>query len=107
MFCCPAKLLVFWVVSNHIDDVYIFFLPPLIISLSIGVAKLPKIGAANTAKRKNPPLCRLFFLPPMYQTPRLTDSFLIPKNHPLPEIASMLYDIMSVRLVLIRIHFLL
>ena len=40
------------------------------------------MGAANAPIGKNPNLCLLLFpLPPIYQTPRLTDCFFILKIH--------------------------
>ena len=64
--------------------------------------KFPKVGAANTTKGKAPPFCRLFFLPPMYQTPRLTDFFLIPRTH--RPSTNMLYAAMLIRINICTVH---
>ena len=54
--------------------------PPNIFSITTPPNE-PNMGAANAPIGKNPPLClRPFRLPPIYQTPRLTDYFFILKS---------------------------
>ena len=52
------------------------------------------MGAANAPIGKNLPLClRLFCLPPIYQTPRLTDCFFILKSCHLLVQCHMFFDV--------------
>lgn len=84
--------------SRYIDGDAIFF--HQIFFFTTGPARAPNAGPANDPNiaptGKNPPFCLRFLrLPPMYQTPFLTDCFLILKNHRLAATCYKFCDIMS------------
>ena len=83
---------------RYIEGDAVFF--DQIFFFTTGPARAPNAGPANDPNiaptGKNPPFCLRFLrLPPMYQTPFLTDCFLILKNHRLAATCYKFCDIMS------------
>ena len=109
-FCLPfhislkktvRQVMLHVVVSLFVLTIFCFYiyllrlrlLPPNIFFITTPLNE-PNMGAANAPIGKNLPLClRLFCLPPIYQTTRLTDCFFILKSCRLLVQCYMFFDV--------------